>query len=64
MFVPLHDRHQIKQYGKAGECQTQRDITFAARPFRIVIPHDPTVRESAGMPASFSMIRAANKAAR
>jgi len=64
MFVPLHDRHQIKQYGKAGERQTQRDITFAARAFRIVIPHDPTVRESAGMPASFSTIRAANSAAR
>jgi len=64
MFVPLHDRHQIKQYGKAGEYKSQRDIAFAARAFRIVIPHDPTVRESAGIPASFSTIRAANSAAR
>jgi len=64
MFVPLHDRHQIKQYGHAGECKSQRDITFAAGAFRIVIPHDPTVTESAGMLASFSTIRAANKAAR
>jgi hypothetical protein len=59
MFVPLHDRHQIKQYDNAAEDQPQCDIAFAARALGIVIPH---VSAKAGRPASFSMIRAANSA--
>ena len=41
MFVPLHDRHQIKQYDNAGERKAQSDVAFAAIAFGIVIPHDP-----------------------
>ena len=59
MFVPLHDRHQIKQYGHTGEYNSQCDIAFAARADGIIIPH---VIAKAGKPANFSIIRAANSA--
>ena len=59
MFVPLHDRHQIKQYDHTGEHNSQCDVAFAARADSIFIPH---VIAKAGKPASFSMIRAANSA--
>ena len=59
MFVPLHDGHQIKQYGDRAEHQAQGDIAFAARALCIVIPH---VSAKAGKPTSFSTIRAANSA--
>ena len=65
MFVPLHDRHQIKQYDHTGEHQPQCDIAFAARALGIIIPHVIAKGSvSAGSPASFSMIRVANSAAR
>ena len=64
MFVPLHDRHQIKQYDHTGECKPQCDIAFAARALGIVIPHVSAGenKEMAGSPISFSSIRAENKA--
>jgi hypothetical protein len=42
MFVPLHDRHQIKQYDHAAEHKAQSDVSFAAGALGIVIPHEPT----------------------
>ena len=65
MLVPFHNGHKVKQQDNTGECEPQCDIAFAARAHRIVIPHDPIAKEdkeSAGIPASFSTIRAANKA--
>ena len=62
MFVPLHDGHQIKQYGNRTEHQAQCDITFATRAVCIVIPHDHGAKDKAGSPISFSTIRAAKSA--
>ena len=65
MFVPLHDRHQIKQYDHAAEDQPQYDVAFATRTLGIIIPHVIAKGSvSAGSPANFSMIRVANSAAK
>ncbi len=61
MFVPLHDRHQVKQYDNTGEHKPQCDIAFATRPVGIIIPH-PSAKDRAGSPISFSRIRVANSA--
>ena len=62
MLVPLHDRHQIKQYDHTEEREPQCDIAFAARAVCIIIPHDH--KANAGIPISFSMMRVANSAVR
>ena len=61
MFVPLHDRHQVKQYDHTGEHKPQCDIAFAARPFGIIIPH-VSAKCNPASPINFSRIRAANSA--
>ena len=63
MFVPLHDRHQVKQYRDGAQDKSQCDVAFAAGAEGIVIPHvSAKGSDRAGSPASFSMIRAANSA--
>jgi hypothetical protein len=62
MFVPLHDRHQVKQDSDTAEYKAQCDVAFAARAVCIVISHDHSAKDKCGSPISFSTIREANSA--